>query len=168
MTAAAQIGEGAVAVQGDARALGERVDELDLVGLPALEEVLDGLLPRDLALHEGIADLDDVGHDPFELAQILVGERVLGVEVVVEARVDRRADGELGLGPDALDRVGEHVRRGVPQLVDGFDRSLVVSHEEGLTQTGGPHEIKLARDLAQRENSSKTSPSCQRSAVPGA
>ena len=40
------------------------------------------------------------------------------VDIVVEAVIDRGACGELGLGPDAEDGIGQHVGAGVP---DGFE-----------------------------------------------
>ena len=43
----------------------------------------------------------------------LGGSREL--EVVVEAVLDCRADRHLGAGPEVLDGLGQHVRRGVPQ-----------------------------------------------------
>ena len=57
-------------------------------------------------------------HQLLELDQILVAEVVLDVEVVVEAGVDRRTDGELGVGPNPLDRVRHHVGGRVPEFLE--------------------------------------------------
>ena len=80
-------------------------------------------LVRELGLRVGVADLaagevlpgaDDLLHLLLERREVLGGEGPLGVEVVVEAVLDRRADAELGAGEELLHRLGQHVRGRVP------------------------------------------------------
>ena len=66
------------------------------------------------AAGEQLAVLDDLAHALLQRLQILRGERLGDVEVVVEAVGDRRTDAELGLREHLLDRLGQHVRRRVP------------------------------------------------------
>ena len=49
--------------------------------------------------------------------EVLGRERLLDVEVVVEAVLDRRADAQLGVGEELLHGLGHHVRGGVAQDV---------------------------------------------------
>jgi hypothetical protein len=57
---------------------------------------------------------DDLGHLLFDLPQIVLGKGRLAVEVVVEAVLDHRADRDLRRRPQFLHRLGEDVRRVVP------------------------------------------------------
>ena len=66
------------------------------------------------AAGEQLALLDDLAHALFQRFQILRGERVGDVEVVVEAVGDRRANAELGIREHLLNRLGQYVGRGVP------------------------------------------------------
>src|SRR5579862_1823751 len=109
----AEVGEVALRVEAD-RAFGG-VDELDLVRLvPALEahaRVLGGdLVARPLA---ALGELPlDLGLDPL---QVVLVDRLREVEVVVEAVLDRRPDGDLHARVEAPDRLGEEVRARVAQ-----------------------------------------------------
>ena len=49
--------------------------------------------------------------------QIVLAHRLRELEVVVEAVLDRRADGHLGAGEESGRRLGQHVRRRVTQHV---------------------------------------------------
>ena len=110
----AQVGELALLIEGDVGVLGQVVDQLHLEGLALLLHELDGLLPgqlKPLQLQLLLADLPHLGLD---LLQVLGGEGEGGVHVVVPALVDGGADGQLHLGPQALDRLGHHMGAGVP------------------------------------------------------
>ena len=95
----------------------DALDDLDLVGLVGeqLEAVVDAVLLAD----EGLVLADDLAHARLDALEVLVGEvRAAGqLEVVVEAVLHRRADGELGAGPELEDGLGHDVRRRVPQHV---------------------------------------------------
>ena len=74
-------------------------------------------------------------HPRLDLAQVVGRERARQVDVVVEAVLDGRTDGELGVREDLLDRLGHQVRGGVAhprQLVGraglGFDRDVHLRH----------------------------------------
>jgi hypothetical protein len=74
--------------------------------------------PRPLAAHllagEPLVGLDDLGHAGLDPGQILGRERLVPVEVVIEAVLDRRADRDLGAGEQVLHRLGHDVRAVVP------------------------------------------------------
>ncbi len=133
---AAQVGPGHLAVAADvvvdgqlagahldARAFGGvlRVasalepDQLDLVGL--VLQLADRVVVGHSAPGEPLVLLDDLAHPGLDLLQVGRHERHLDVEVVVEAVLDRRADAELGVGPEVLHRLGHHVGGGVAQDV---------------------------------------------------
>ena len=89
------------------------VDQFELVGLA-------GQLGAGLVLGlvdpavEQLAFLDDLAHPLLERLEVLRGERLGHVEVVVEAVGDRRADAELGLREELLHRLRQDVGGGVP------------------------------------------------------
>jgi hypothetical protein len=112
----------------DRLVLGNGVDQFDLEVLAlGREEVLRRLAAPDL-LGEGGAALDDLGHLLLDPAQIVLRERRVAEEVVVEAVLDHRADRHLRVGPDLLHRLGQHMRGIVP---DQLKRSRVVARDEG-------------------------------------
>ena len=88
-------------------------DQAALVGLVGELDARVGLghHPAD----EALAGLDDLDHALLDAGQVLGIERLGDVELVVEAVLDRRADAELRLGEDVLDRLGHHVRARVAQ-----------------------------------------------------
>jgi len=90
-------------------------DELALVGFG--DQFAQRLVVGDLAAHEGLSFVDDPLHDLLEGFEVLGGERLGNVEVVVEAVPDRGPDAEFGVGVDLLDGLGEDVRARVPQHV---------------------------------------------------
>ena len=119
--AGAQVGKFALRIERDDGVGGQVVDQLDLVRLALGLHVGDGLLAglfRALQVQALLADLLHLGLDGV---QMLLREGEVGIEVVVEAVVDRRADGELDLRIQALDRLRHDVRAGVPVgLAVGF------------------------------------------------
>ncbi len=69
--------------------------------------------------HERLVARDDLAHALLDRREILGGERLGTVEVVVEAVLDHRADRHLGVGPQRLHRVGEHMGRVVADELEG-------------------------------------------------
>jgi hypothetical protein len=114
MRAAAEVLEGTVAVEGDGlRTLvaNQVLDQLDLVVLALLAKELSGLLGGDVTSLERLVGLDVLSHPLLDPRQILLtGAPVGELDVVVEAVLDRRSDGDLGAGPEVEDGLGEDVR----------------------------------------------------------
>ena len=123
MRAAAQVGphDGAVAraivvhrqcgpADLDGGALGPgalRADELEFVGLAGKFGGRVGV--RDLAAAESLPLLDDPLHPLFQVAQELGRHGVDVPEIVIETVRYERADSEVGVGKDLLDRLCEDV-----------------------------------------------------------
>ena len=117
----AEVRELALLVEADGRVLGEVLHKLDLVVLALGLQELDGLGPgKGVGLQLQVL-LDDLLHLGLDLLEVLGGEPSLLVEVVVEAIVDGGPDGQLGAGPEPLDRLRHDVGGGVPD-----DRELVI------------------------------------------
>ena len=91
-------------------------DELALVRL--VRQLFERVGVVDLAADEGLPLVDDPLHGLLEGLEVLGGEGLCDVEVVVEAVADRRTDAELGPGVGLLDGLGEDVRGAVPQDVE--------------------------------------------------
>ncbi len=90
-------------------------DELQLVRLGG--ELGAGLLVGHHPAGEALALPDDLAHPGLDGLQVLGGERLGHVEVVVEAVVHRRPDAQLGLREQLLHGLGHDVRGGVPHDV---------------------------------------------------
>mmetsp|Transcript_242 Transcript_242/g.520 ORF Transcript_242/g.520 Transcript_242/m.520 type:complete len:650 (-) Transcript_242:126-2075(-) len=88
-------------------------EDLQLVRLVLRADAPLRLLARDDLLHEGQLLLDDLVHLLLDPPQVFVLERLGRVEVVVEALLDPRADGDLRALVERLHRHRHHVRRRV-------------------------------------------------------
>ena len=130
MGACAQVGELALLVEADDGVFGQVVDELYLVRLVLhqLQRFRTGQLePFQLQLF-----LADLPHLRFDLGQDLRREGSGGVDVIVKAVVNGGADGQLHIGIETLDRLGENVGTGVPvslAILFVFKGVLIVSHD---------------------------------------
>ena len=94
--------------------------------------------------------LDDLAHARLDLFEILGRERRVAREIVIEAVLGRRAEGDLRLGVELLDRLGHDVRGVVTddfepvRLVAGDDRDLGVMVDDGREVARAA--VKLQRD----------------------
>ncbi len=120
MGAGAEVHELAVFVERDGLALGDVGEAAEFIALLAAgaDDGL-GLLAGDLFAAEGLVFVDDLLHLGLEAHEVVVGEFVLQIDVVVEAGLGGRTDVELGVGEDAQDRGGEDVGGGVTDFVEG-------------------------------------------------
>ena len=152
MRAAAEVGPLALAVELELLVGGDGVDQLDLERLALLLEIALGLLAAHRRLDERPVARDDLAHALFDRGKILGRERRRAEEVVIEAVLDHRPDGDLRLRPQRLHRLGEHVR-GV--VADQFERARIVAADEldlgvGVDPVGeiGERPVAHHRDAA--------------------
>ena len=135
----AQINEIAVPEIRNRFVLGNLVEQIELElrrsrplgqsAQPAALGVLDGLVARDDDLLEGMVGLDFLFHLGLDGCEVLGRDAVGAFEVVVKAGFDGRAVGELGVGPEAEDGGGHHVRARVADALQfGHFRAVI----EGL------------------------------------
>ena len=105
MGAGAQIGEIPLAIEGDGLPL-VRVflHQLEFVGLVRHEGA--GLPDGQLEPFDGQGFLGDTGHFGLDFLEIVGGEGLLPVEVVIKTVVDGRADGEFYAGEEVQHRLG--------------------------------------------------------------
>ena len=106
---------------------GNRVDQFDLEHLAVVAEHLLGLFAGPDFLGERFVARDDLAHLLFDRGKILRRERLVAEEIVIEAVLDRRADGHLRARPQRLHGFGEHMRGVVP---DQFQRAGIVAGDE--------------------------------------
>ena len=162
---AAEVGEGAVAVERDgldALVAHEVPDQLDLVVLALALEALDRVLHRHVAALERLVGLDVLAH--LRLDALEVGVRDLHpvgeVEVVVEAVVDRRADRDLGAGVELEHGLGEHVGGVVAEQVEGLG-ALVGDDRDRLALVEGSAQIaQVAVDLDRQRRACQALADC--------
>ena len=110
MRAAAEVEPVALEIDLDRLVAGNGVDQLDLEGLALVAEHLLGLLAVPDFLGEGFVARDDLAHLLLDRGKIFRRERLVAEEVVVEAVLDHRADGDLRARPQRLHRFGQHMR----------------------------------------------------------
>ena len=124
---AAEIEPVALLVDLDLLVRGDGVDQLDLERLALVAEHALGLVARPYLLGEGFVARDDLAHLLLDRVEVLRRERLVAEEVVIEAVLDHRADGDLRARPQALHGLGEHMGSVVP---DQLQRSRVVAADE--------------------------------------
>ena len=137
---AAQVDEVAVLEERDRLALGDRLDDLDLVDLAARAEQLQRLGAADHLLLEAQVLGDDLAHLRLDALRVLGGER-LGVEVVIEPGFDRRTDRDLGVRTQPLHGVRHDVRRRMPHA-----RQRIVGHVALVPRTNHLPFAHIATD----------------------
>ncbi len=125
--AAAQVEPLALLVDLEVLAFGDGIDQLDLEQLALLLEEVLGLLPAPHLLAEGRVALDDLVHLGLDARDVVGVERLLLGEVVVEAVLDHRPDGDLGAGPQRLHGLGHDVRAVV---ADQLQRLRIGAHDD--------------------------------------
>ena len=114
MGAGAQVHELTLLIEANGRVLGQVVNQLHLVGLALLLHILHSLCPGQLEAFQLQFLLADLAHLRFQLLQLVLGKGLGGVKIVIEAIVNRRADGQLYLGMQTLHGLGQDVGAGVP------------------------------------------------------
>ncbi len=125
--AAAEVEPVALLVDLDLLVLRDGVDQLDLEQLALVAKDLLRLVAAPDLLGERSVARDDLAHLLLDRLEVLRGERLVAEEVVIEAVLDHRADGDLGAGPQRLHRLGQHVG-GV--VADELERARVVAGQE--------------------------------------
>ena len=127
MRAAAEIEPVALLVDLDLLVGRNGVDQLDLEILAHVAEGFLGLLARPDFLAEGFVARDDLLHLLLDDGQVFQRERLVAEEVVIEAVLDHRTDGDLRARPQRLDGF-RHDMRGV--VADEFERARVLAIDE--------------------------------------
>ncbi len=135
VAAAAEIGKLADRVQRDRLALGDFASDLYLIRIVC--KPLDGLFARYSLTGHLVIRLDDLVHALLEAFEIFRRERLLPVEIIVEAVFDCRADGRLGVRKQILNGIGQHVCGGMAQF--GKGRAVLGRcHGPALLARSGP------------------------------
>ena len=119
MRPAAKVGPFALAVELHLLVGGNGVDQLDLECFAFLLEEAFRLPARDDGLPKRFVAGDDLTHALLDRREILGRERLGTIEVVVEAVLDDRSNGDLRSRPKRLYRLGEHMRRIVTDQREG-------------------------------------------------
>ena len=111
----AEVDEIALPVDAYHLAFLELVDQFQLVGLAHLLEQTLRLLATQFAALVGEVLLDQLLHPLFDPGQVMRGDRLGEIDVVVESLFDGGSDPEPGIGIQLLDRLGQNVSGAVPE-----------------------------------------------------
>ena len=147
---AAEIEPLALVVERDRLVRRDRVEQLELVGLAQRLEPPPRLVAAHHLAPERPVGADDLRHARLDPLQVLGMERLVAREVVIEAVLDRRADGDLGAGIEVLHRLGHDVGAVV---ADHRQRRLVLVADEahpGAVRQLAVEVLELAVDLHHR------------------
>ena len=117
--ATAQIEPFPLTVEADLLVGRDARDDLGLVVFAHALEQGDRLVTTHEAALHLVVGLGQLLHLCFELLEVLRRERTLVGKVVIEAVIDDRADGDLRRRVDRLHRLGQQVRRGVTNDLQG-------------------------------------------------
>src|SRR5450759_1246880 len=108
MRSTAEVCERSLSVKRDSRRWYLRKD-LDLILVAAFLEEFDGFGYRLVLSAEMLAALGNLMHLLFDCSEIIGGQRLRHVDVVVKTSVDRWSDGKLGVRIELFDRLGHDV-----------------------------------------------------------
>jgi len=122
-----QINPVTLTVHGDFVVRGQFIDPFRFEALPLLFEEGSNLIPGPDLAHDVYIAVDDVLHAGFDGFEILRGERLIAVEVVIETFLGRGAEGDLRAGEQLLDRHGQHMG-GV--MTDQVQRAFVLAADQ--------------------------------------
>ena len=135
----AEVQEGPVAVDRYHLVVGKLVEPFELEVIVG-EEIASLILAYDTPF-EGVVGLDDPFHALLDGRDLIRGEGLGHVEVVVEAVVDGGAEADAGAGHEFAHRSGQNVSRGVAQHAERF--GVAVGQEADRRAVGeGPAEVE--------------------------
>ena len=120
MRAAAQIDKVPLAVEADLLALGQIGNDLGLVNLAPVLEKLDRLVALPDLAPDGLVALYDLAHPLLDFGKVVLGKRLGPGEIIIKTVFNHRADGDLDLRPQFLDRFGHDVRAIVAQQLQAL------------------------------------------------
>src|SRR5260221_5676392 len=115
MRPGAEIDETALAIEADRLVARDLVDPLRLVFLADRVEERDGTVALPFLARDRLVAVDNLMHALFDLLGVLRREGLVARGIVVEAGLGGRAEGDLRLPIELLDRLSHYMRRGVAQ-----------------------------------------------------
>lgn len=120
MRPTAQVQPLALTIDGNIFALGQVADQLRLEAFSALFKKSDGVIAVPDLAHEGLCPLHDFTHALFNGGEIIRGERLGPVEIVIEPVFNGRPNGHLRTGEQVLHGFGQHMGGIVADQFKGF------------------------------------------------
>ncbi len=114
MRPGAKVGELPLPVKADDRILGKIPDQLRLIRLALPEHKINRLRPGQLKTLQRQLFLADPLHFLLKLLKDLRRENRLGIQVIIEAVLNGGTNCQLGIGIEALDRLGKNMAGGMP------------------------------------------------------
>ena len=148
----AEVDELALAVDRDLLVVGEVADDLGLVVLADRIEEPDRVVALPDLAGDGLVAGDDLAHARLHRLEIGRREGLVAGEVVVEAVLDGRPDGDLDVRVELLRGLGEGMGGVVADEFEDFGVGVLAGYDlDGAVRGDGPREVAEAAVEADRE-----------------
>src|SRR5215471_1204678 len=151
---AAEVDEVALLVEGDGGRV-DAADDLHLERLALLLEEADGFLASELRALEGGVGLGQLAHPRFDPLEVLRREGLGLGEVVVEAVLDGRTDGDLDLGEELLHGLRHEMRRGVTERGQWLGGAVRVPGHREMPVLFGVDHVRVPRPASRNRKASR-------------
>ncbi len=125
---AAEIRKCSLTIQRNRFVFRQVFNNFGLIMLTHVFEVFDGLVTRHDDTFELFVAFDDFMHFSFDFFKVFGRKRFFARKVVIKAVFNGRADGNLNVGPQLLDRLRHDMRAGMAQDVKAF---LILTGDNG-------------------------------------
>ena len=146
MRPAAEVDEFALFIETDLL-VPEVLEQFQLIGFTLALEKIHRLLPGDLPAAERQVLLDQLLHPGLDALKVLGGKGLGRVEIVIEAGLDGRADGDLDAGEEGPDGFGHDMGGAVAHDVQALGRFLGNGRDRAVGLEGGAEIHQAAVDV---------------------
>ncbi len=120
MRAGAEIHKLSLIIERNLRILRQILDQLKFVILATAAHEINRFLPGDVFAHHRLVLRDNPAHFLLDFDEIFVGKPTFDVEIIVEAVVDGRPNGQFCLRVQALYRLSQNVAGRMAQCAQTF------------------------------------------------
>jgi len=152
----AHVEPAALAVDRDLLVLRDLADPFGLEALAMLAEVIgDAVAAPDLA-GDLLVAVDDLAHALLDGGEIIRREGRLAGEIVIEAVLDRGAEGDLGAGIELLHRLGQHMGAIVAQQIEGIGMGAGDDLDPGVPLDGRREILQRPVDFHRKRRLGET------------
>ena len=158
MRAGAHVEPIALAVDGDLLVFGDLANPFGLEALAMLTEIIGDPVATPELARDLLVAVDDLAHALLDGGEIIRREGRLAGEIVIEAVLDRRPEGDLGAGIKLLHRLGQDMGAVVAQQIEGIGMGARDDLDAGVLLDGGVEIPERSVDLYGERRFGETGP----------